>query len=189
MKIGLAAGHSLITTVPEREVESRFCQVVAEELDFMLTRSGHEVIVPGFSVYRGMGNHNALVEKIRLFNEEEVRLAVELHTNRGGGSYSCVLHHPSSTLGKALAIYIDQQYATAFPWRRKPDMKGLRCQKMRFLNETRMTAVMTEPGFTDDPKYPGWFLRPDAAMRYAAATYLGIMNFASWADGTAGVNA
>lgn len=68
MRVGIAAGHSEITEDPLRLAEHLMCRRVERTLFDLLQASG-----------------------------PRADLAIELHLNRGGGSYSAVLHHPTST--------------------------------------------------------------------------------------------
>ena len=140
MLIGIATGHSSRCD-GDTLWEWQRCHCAEEELSRLLMASGHQVVrPPPDSIYQ-LSNSAALNAKIRLFNQRQVDLAVELHLNAGcGGDYSLCLHHGRSKRGKQLAAAIGLQFDAAFPWRSKLAQPGKTFTRRRlaFLHDTAM---------------------------------------------------
>jgi len=170
MKIGLAAGHSRITTGP-RFWEWERCSATVVQLDLMLRKMGHTVILPPSELYN-RGNNQALMGKIRFFNGQSFDLLLELHINAGGGDYSTAIFYEKngvgSPIGSQAAHHICEYFRVFFPWRtigaKPPSYFN---KTLGFIDKTHWPAVITEVGFKDTPFHRNIMDRPDFPLRHA----------------------
>lgn len=179
MKIGLAAGHSG-RTEGERLWEYRLCRRAEVALTRSLQGCRHEVISPMGSMY-DMVNDVALREKIGWFNRNKVDIAVELHINAGGGEYSTVIYEDDSVDGKRLAQCISTQLIWLKNFAKWTSI-GARPQSyfnrsLAFLRDTKMPAVIVEPGFKDNNAQRAFFDTQTSAIVYAELVHIGIESY------------
>lgn len=177
MRIGIAAGHSE-RCKGEMLWEHERCREAAWELECLLIMGSDYEVISSRPFWQ-RPNATALKAKVGRFNTEKADLAIELHLNAGGGDYSLVLHHRTSTAGARLAMCVSTQFKAAFPWRQMPadSGHGFTGRKLAFLTNTHMPAIITEPGFMDCPEHRELMESPAFPARYAAAVYLGIERY------------
>ena len=179
-RIGIAAGHSG-KTEGERRYEWSRCSAAAGALRSMLREASH--YVPSMlNGIHNMANDDALAAKICFFNRERVDLAIELHLNAGGGSYSTALYWANkyrgeikfSMAGRSAAGAICNQFNLTLPWRSMGARSMLWSGMMKFLHECKAPAVIVEPGFKDCAQHREWMDSAGFAQEYAAMVFLGI---------------
>ena len=188
MKIGVAAGHSRNTDIPQRFFEWERCAEAETVLVQLLTASGHDVARRTCELY-DLENDPALQAKIQLFNEADVDVAVELHLNGGGGDYSTAIYWDHnggghSRAGKRIAEDITEQFRVGLPWQ----TIGARPQSyfhrsLAFLNYSRMPAVIIEPAFKDNDEQRTWASSKAGPVQYAALVFGGIQRYAMKVEG------
>ena len=168
------------TNLPLRRQEHVKCAQVEDLLAGQLEMAGVPVLRLLDVEYKNLTNREAMQEKLSTFNGcSDLVACLELHLNRGGGSYSAVVHHNTSGMGRLLAQCIGGQLRVAFPFASRGAISEDELDRgpMFFVRRTKAPAVIVEPGFTDDPGHPGYWDQPGALDRYAAATFLGVMSF------------
>jgi len=173
MKIGMCAGHGRLGAEEPRLWEIDRCIPALTQAFSMLKTAGMDVVTPNPSIYE-LDNDDALVKKVKFFNEENCDISVEIHINAGGGNYSTSLFwdkgEKSSVAGEAMAKIIEQQFDSVTPWRSlgaKPQSyfgRGL-----YFLNKTNHPSVITEIGFKDNDAHRDWLLKRSGDVLHGSA--------------------
>ena len=175
MRVVIAAGHTHNTDDDFRAKEHAICGVVANEIRDFLPASIEPIPLP-LHLY-SLENNDSLNKRVSWLNSilEPIHLAVELHLNGGGGSYSTALHHPNSKYGRMAAVQLGKAYAAAFPWDGHLGQPETRYGRsgLAWLNHTRMPAVICEPGFLDNSTQD--WEKAEVQRLYSLATAMGII--------------
>jgi len=180
-KIYVAAGHSA-NTEGERLYEFEKCRVAQEYLAQLLRWAGNTVIEPPQDIYDQV-NDSALRAKIGQCNAAECDLAVELHLNAGGGKYATNIFFDNlergttSEKGEELAERISSAMEEILPWPCYWNPQSHYGRSLAFLNQTKCTAVITEPAFKDTPEHRQWIDTPRSMVDYATSVYMGIVAY------------
>jgi len=184
MKIGICAGHGKLGAEEPRLWEIDRCIPALAQAFSMLKTAGIDVVTPNPRKRRGLyhesiyelNNDDALVKKVKFFNEEKCDLSVEIHINAGGGNYSTCLYWDKkdtgkfSAVGKAVAEEIEEQFDNVTPWRSN-GAKGQSSygRSLYFLNKTNHPSVITEIGFKDFDSHRNWLLKPSSEVLHGSA--------------------
>lgn len=175
MKIGICAGHGRLGAEEPRLWEIERCLPALSTAFRMLKEAKLEVYTPSSKLY-DLENDDALIEKVKFFNNEKVDLSIEIHINAGGGNYSTCLYWDKkgtgkfSAVGKAVAEEIEEQFDNVTPWRSN-GAKGQSSygRSLYFLNKTNHPSVITEIGFKDYSEHRDWLLEPSSEVLHGSA--------------------
>jgi N-acetylmuramoyl-L-alanine amidase len=180
MQLAILPGHSRETDNAFRLEEHLACMEVCMLVWDLLEAAGLELWHPPDSLFL-MSNDLSLNTRVHLVNQahqvDPIPLALELHLNGGGGSYSCALHHFSSSRGEIAATLLADRFSLAFPWEDRGALtpEDLGRSGLAWLSRTKCPAVIAEPGFLDNAgqQWDSGLQR----VRYAVAVVDGVLAF------------
>ena len=181
--IGIAPGHS---SHPDNTHQQRYehavCRRVVARLGILLGWAGYRPMIPPEALLQ-LPNDGALKAKIQYYKDLSPQIALEVHLNAGGGSYSTAIFYDTpkgaySTPGQRLAQCCAAEFKGAFPWK----SIGARGQTyfgrtLAFLAQTPMPAVIVEAGFQDHAEQRAELESKAGVVLQAAALFQAIQKF------------
>jgi N-acetylmuramoyl-L-alanine amidase len=94
---------------------------------------------------RTKDENDAVAEEVREANSSGADIAVSFHTNAGGGDGSETFYYPGDPNGKRLAELCEKHTKAL-----GQNSRGVKTNGLYFINQTNMTAVLTESFFLDN---------------------------------------
>lgn len=144
-KVFLSAGHggkdpgAYANGLLEKDINLNILVACKEELE----RHGMKV-----EVSRLTDEDDPVSQEVIEANKSNAEIAVSFHTNAGGGDGSETFYYPSSKEGKRLATLCEKQVVAI-----GQNSRGIKSgENLRFVNGTKMVAVLCECAFVDNMK-------------------------------------
>lgn len=143
-KVFLSAGHggSNPGAVANGLTEKDINLIIMLENKRVLERHGVEVVCS-----RLKDEEDDVYAEVREANASKCDIAVSHHCNAGGGDGSETFYYPGDPNGKRLA-QLCEKHTKALG----QNSRGVKTNSLYFINQTNMTAVLTESFFLDNVK-------------------------------------